>query len=429
MNTTITAPFCRFLPMKSPHRASRRVGRCLAVMSMATLAACNSQLPNALVCPSDQDAFAEMNKAAYAVVFEYKLNPNSNEVKYFTLGTCFAIGEHLLGTNSHVTEEFRKNPDGITITKVFGVQSGTGKVVTLLRAFTHPDYTGNPFRSPDVGLFTTQEALPSWLPLASDLEVSDLAAGDNLLLTGFPGEVNEAFPITPGTTVPQASALSGPITALRNHSDAEIVDPSNVDVVQHQIPTSKGTSGSALVRCGEVVAVHNAGLSRTVLQNENGQIKETVVPTAANNFGVHVRYMREMVNLFNNQSLQGFELPPTGNGGGQNPGGGQNQGVAAFAGNYAGNVTQPATAAHSYTFTVAQDGTVTGTSTWQQTGNFTLTGQVDATGNIAFTDDAQQRLGFNTGIYAGQIDANGNVAGGYFEGDTNNFIANWTASK
>lgn len=405
----------------------RRVVCHVGILLIAASGACNSQIPNALLCPSDQDSFSEMSQSTYAVVVEYKVGPNATDLAHFTLATSFAVGEHLLGTNSHVTEFFKEDQP-FPINKVYGVQSGTGATVTLLRALTHPEYTGNPFRSPDVGLLTTQEAMPMWLPLASDFEVSDLAVGDKLLLTGFPGDVDEQFPILPGTTVPQASALQGPITALRNHDDSQIVDPSNVDVVQHQIPTSKGTSGSALVRCGEVVAVHNAGLSRSVIQNVGGELKETVVPTAANNFGVHVRYMQEMVNLFTNQSIQGFELPPPFNPG-QNQGGQQGQGAAQFAGNYAGTMTQPATASHTFAFTIAQDGTITGTSTWPQTGNFALTGQVDATGNLAITDDAQQRMGFNTGIYAGQIAANGAVSGGYFEGNTNNFIGNWTAAK
>jgi Trypsin-like peptidase domain len=427
MNPNSASPHVRVASSEAHRHRTNGFVRSIGLLLIAAMGACNSQIPTALLCPSDQDSFAEMNKATYAVVVEFKVGPKAEDVAYFTLATSFAIGEHLLGTNSHVTNFF-KEEQPFPISKVYGVQSGTGATVTLLRALTHPEYTGNPFRSPDVGLLTTQEALPMWLPLASDFEVSDLAVGDQLLLTGFPGDVDEQFPITPGTTVPQASSLSGPITALRNHDDTQIVDPSNVDVVQHQIPTSKGTSGSALVRCGEVIAVHNAGLSRAVIQNVGGELKETVVPTAANNFGVHVRYMREMVTLFQNQTLQGFELPPPFNGG-QNPGGGQGQGVAQFAGNYAGNMTQPATATHSFTFTINQDGTITGTSTWPTTGNFTLTGEVDATGNIAITDDAQQRMGFNTGIYAGQIAANGQVSGGYFEGNTNNFIGNWTAAK
>ncbi len=355
------------------------------------------------------------------------IGPNPEDLVYIELGTAFAIGERLMATNAHVTDHFKTNTVA-PMEHVFAVQSGTGEVITLLRALTHPDYTGNPGNSPDVGLFTTQEALPAWLPLASEFEVSDLATGDRLLLTGFPGEVNDVIPIIPGVTVPQATSLSGPITALRAHDDTQAVDATNIDVIQHQIPTTPGTSGSPLVRCGEVVGVHNSGITQKVLQaGPNGTITEANIPSAGSNFGVHVRYIEEMVTLFNNQSIQGFELPPefTGQGGQPNQGGG----VAQFAGNYAGNITQPATAAHSFTYTVNQDGTVTGTSTWPNTGNFTLTGQVDAAGNVAITDDAQARLGFNTGIYAGQIAQNGAVMGSYFEGDTNNFIANWTASR
>lgn len=380
-----------------------------------------------LVCPDDQDEFAEMNKSTYAVVVKYKTGPNEQDVQYFTLATCFAIGEHLLGTNSHVTEFFREGQP-FPIEDVFGVQSGTGKVVKLLRALTHPDYTGDPLSSPDVGVLTVQESLPSWLPLADDLTLSDLSVGDGLLLAGFPGDVNDSLPITPGVTVPQATNFSGTITALRSHDVTQVVTPTNVDMLQHQIPTTGGTSGSALVRCGLVVAVHNAGISKSfVIVGNDGQLTSTVLPTAANSFGVHVKYMREMKTLFDAQSIQGFALPPAfipQN----NQGGGQNNIPAQFTGNFQGTMTQQ-NAQHTLTFTVGQDGKVTGTSTWPQTGNFNLTGTVDANGNFNIQDDAMATMGFNTGIYVGKIDANGQINGSYYEGDTNNFIGNWTGVK
>ena len=90
-------------------------------------------------------------------------------------------------------------------------------------------------------------------------------------------------------------------------------------------------------------------------------------------------------------------------------------------------MTQPPNAAHTFQFTVSQSGAVTGTSTWGS-GTFNLTGQVDATGNIAISDDAQN-VGFLVGIYTGTISANGAVTGQYFEGDTNNLIGNWSASR
>ena len=64
-------------------------------------------------------------------------------------------------------------------------------MVTLLRALTHPDYTGDPVASPDIGLFTTQETLSNKLSIATDAELTDLDLGDELLLSGFPGDVQD----------------------------------------------------------------------------------------------------------------------------------------------------------------------------------------------------------------------------------------------
>ena len=110
----------------------------------------------------------------------------------------------------------------------------------LRTGLTHPDYTGDPFTSPDVGLFTSAEVLPAELPIATESELESLDLADVLLLTGFPGDVDQFFPIIPNLTVPQATNLKGTITALRAHGQDEVVTPESVDVIQHQAPTTPG---------------------------------------------------------------------------------------------------------------------------------------------------------------------------------------------
>lgn len=262
-------------------------------------------------CPSDADTFQKMNAATYAVVLEFRVGPGANDLAYFALGTAFAIDERLMATNAHITEFFNELC-GVEITGVLGVQSGTGEVVDLLRALTHPDYDGDPIASPDVGLLTSQQPLPVILDLATTGQLSDLGLGDDLLLAGFPGDVTAATgSIIPGETVPQATSLSGRITALRAHSTTEVVTAENTDVIQHQIPTTQGTSGSALVRCGRVAAINNAGTVQVIVTvDAAGNLVPDTTPAANNNFGVHAKYITEMVELFEAQTLQGFELPP-----------------------------------------------------------------------------------------------------------------------
>lgn len=410
----------------TPARGLARLG----MIALAIAVGCTATPNLSSNCPSNSVTFEQMNEAAYAVVLRIRVGPGENDVQFFTLGTAFAIDDRLLATNAHVTEFFN-GLTGLQVEEVVAVQSGTGTVVTLLRALTHPDYTGDPVASPDIGLFTTQETLSNKLSIATDAEVADLDLGDELLLSGFPGDVQDLFEITPGVTVPQATSLTGNISALRSHDTTQVVTAENVDVIQHQIPTTPGTSGSALVRCGKVAAVHNAGtVTIIVTVNAQGDLVQDRTAAANNNFGVHAKYLREMVGLFEAQSIQGFELPPpfdAGNGGG---GGGQ-QGTA-FTGTYVGSVGAPANQ-NTFTFTVDNNGAFSGTSSWA-TGNFTLTGVVNVAGEVTFTDNANVLLeNFNQGTYTGTINATtGAASGQYFETDNGTQVSDtftWTATR
>ncbi len=95
-----------------------------------------------------------------------------------------------------------------------------------------------------------------------------------------------------------------------HHGQDEVVTPESVDVIQHQAPTP-GTSGSPLVHCGKVVPVNNAGTVKLVLvPNRQGEIEVKRRAAAANNFGVHARFLTEMISLCREQSVQGFDIPP-----------------------------------------------------------------------------------------------------------------------
>ncbi len=389
-------------------------------------------------CPSDATSFERMNAATYAVVLKIRNGPQPENVEYMTLGTAFAIGDRLLATNAHITEFFN-GLQGVQVEDVVGVQSGTGKVVKLLRALTHPDYNGDPLGSPDVGLLTSQDVLPVHLPFATEGEVASLRLGDGVQIAGFPGDVNEFIAITPGTSIPQATSLSGQITAFRNHASNVAVTPDNTDVIQHQAPTTPGTSGSAMVHCGKVIAANNAGTVKVVeIRIQNSETTTDRQAAAANNFGVHNRYLHEMVELFEDSAVQGFALPPAFVPAGGTTGPSPTQpgptepaptGIQAMTGTYQGGVNTPANASHGFAFAVAADGIVRGSSMWPQSGGFGLIGEIDAQGNIVMIDDAFERAGFMTGIYIGRIDAEGVASGVYAEGDENNVLASWAASR
>lgn len=395
----------------------------LPILGLLALGGCPPQTPpddgtdgqNGLAgCPSAQDTFGVMLPATYAVGFAY---PVGNETRFATVGTAFAIDRRLLATNGHVANAILDaGKEQTEITQVYAVQHGTGVVIELLRAIVHPDFTGSPLSSPDVALFTTKEQMPAWLTLAANAEVADIGVGDQLYLTGFPGDVNDFIPLTPGQTVPQATSLAGTLSALRAFDTSVTVTPANADIIQHQLPTSAGTSGSALTRCGVVVAAHNAGTVKLIITvGQDGQLTTSRTSTAANNFGIHVRHLNYLVGLFDDLAIQGEVLPPEFEGQG-------GDGVAQFAGTYAGSVTTPDHMAHTINFTVAADGALTGTVTWPA-GTFTITGQVTAAGALTMTNEFNDE-------YTGTVAADGSVTGTYtdysdFEGEQ----ANWTATK
>lgn len=381
-----------------------------------------------IACPTPQMMFDLMNRATYQVFGEF-IVAGEPDPRYIPVGTAWSVDDRVLVTNGHVAEFYSDAAEGgLQLSRAVAVQAGTGEVVELLRAIVHPDYTGDPLGSPDVALFTTKENLPSALTLGpDDVEVE---VGDEILLSGFPGDVDEFITAIPGLTVPQATSLTGQVTALRSHDVTQVVTMDNLDVIQHQAPTTPGTSGSAIVICDEVVAVNNAGTVRFVVSpGPDGEQQVERQAQASNNFGVHVRHIRDLMELFDDDALQGFELPVAavaqpGDGG---TGGGDpmTEGVADTI-VVAGSVDDPA-ASHVFAIEIHPDGTITGLSEWPETGQFTLVGQVNSDGTVVFVDDAPERLGFRRGTYEGVITSDTTIEGVYYEQSQEQNQWAWTA--
>lgn len=376
-------------------------------------------------CPAPQAMFDLINRATYQVFGEF-IVAGEAEPRYIPVGTAWGLDDRVLVTNAHVAEFYTDvAAGGLQLSRAVAVQAGTGEVVELLRAVVHPDYTGDPLGSPDVAVFTTKEAIPSVLTLGPD--TVEVEVGDEILLSGFPGDVEDVLPAIPGLTVPQATSLTGRVTSLRSHDLTEVVTDDNVDVLQHQAPTTPGTSGSAIVICDEVVAVHNAGTVRFVVSpGPDGSQNVERQAQASNNFGVHVRHIRALMTLFDDNAIQGFALPVAAES--QAPDGGSMAPAddAAEPLLVGGAVTDPA-AAHEFVIQINPDGTIEGISEWPETGQFTLTGQVNADGTVVFVDDAPERLGFRRGTYEGVITSDTTIEGVYYEQSQEQNTWGWTA--
>lgn len=291
-------------------------------------------------CPELSDSFDLLNAASYQVFGEQVVQDEQGQATlvHAFLGTAWAVGERYLATNAHVAEIFPQSAaQGVQLSRAIAVQSGTGTVVRLVRSYVHPDYDGSTLGTPDVALFETEQTLPVILPLAPADSI--LGLGDEIQIVGFPGDVDTVITVVPGETVPQATSLTGRVTARRSRDQTEAVTPATLDVYQHQAPTTPGTSGSAMFHCGLVAGINNAGTNRFVLTPDPAGGGGFIVDrqaAASNNFAVHVRYIHQLMEGLGSGALEGLALPvaaavaPAGGGGAgaSGPPGGPGAGVA-----------------------------------------------------------------------------------------------------
>lgn len=258
-------------------------------------------------CPLDREVLSRVAPATYAIVF--RALTATNEVNPVFAATAFAVGPNLLATNSHVTRALEALVAQAPYEDVVAVQAGTGTVVGLQLAVSHPGYADDPLSQPDVGLLTTTETLPTVLALAAADGVTSVSVTDDIYVVGFPGDVNEFVPIIPEQTIPQATALAGDVTALRNFDPSQPVTETSTDIIQHDAPTSPGMSGAPMSSCGLVVGVNNAGTIKQVLTPDaNGDLLVDRLGVASNNFGIDVKHLHGLMSEFGRGTLATFDL-------------------------------------------------------------------------------------------------------------------------
>jgi hypothetical protein len=258
-------------------------------------------------CPLDREVLSRVAPATYAIVFR-ALTP-ANELNPIFAATAFAVGPKLLATNAHVTRALEALVAQGPYEDVVAVQAGTGTVVELQLAVSHPGYVDDPLSQPDVGLLTTSETLPAVLTLAAADGTTSVSVTDDVYVVGFPGDVNEFVPIIPEQTIPQATALAGDVTALRNFDPSQAVTATSTDIIQHDAPTSPGMSGAPMSSCGLVVGVNNAGTIKQVLTPDaNGDLLVDRLGVASNNFGIDVKHLHRLMSEFATGTLAAFDL-------------------------------------------------------------------------------------------------------------------------
>jgi pSer/pThr/pTyr-binding forkhead associated (FHA) protein len=173
--------------------------------------------------------------------------------------TAFAVKPTILASNAHCAKAAQDFVDGGA--KIFAHlnESNDGsskpKMFEIKRFKGHPKYkhlVGSTI-TPDVGLFElADDEAPSTVTIAERPELKRLGTGDSLYALGFPGRtMDETSPVA--TFIP---SHVGRITdALGQKADAF----DDGWLVQHDGPTTPGTSGSPIFDAEKHVVAINAG--------------------------------------------------------------------------------------------------------------------------------------------------------------------------
>ena len=183
----------------------------------------------------------------------------------YCIATAFAVAEHLLATNAHVIESVADGLREGGSAQV--VQHETGTTFDIVQVWMHPGYRGDDSIGPDVGLLSVNETLPAILRLADNEALHRIAPFDPVRMYGFPGDVARSIDLDDfevGPARPRATAAVGIITAMRPFIPIQNATPDSSLVVQHDLRSVGGDSGSPILNDdGNVVAVNARGDSET----------------------------------------------------------------------------------------------------------------------------------------------------------------------
>ena len=164
--------------------------------------------------------------------------------------TAFAVRPQVLATNAHCIAAARKQ-----ISVVALENEGRGSIsFTVSDLRMHPGYREGDQHvlTPDVGVMTIAGRAATVLSLATPQELAQLGAGDDVYLIGFPGRPMDS-------NNPAATFLAAHIGRVTSAAGRPGPLGDNW-LVQHDAPTTHGTSGSPLFNGrGKVVAINAGG--------------------------------------------------------------------------------------------------------------------------------------------------------------------------
>ena len=193
--------------------------------------------------------------------------------------TAFAIRPSVLATNAHCVVAAQQAGGNIVALENEGKRTVSFPVVDM---HAHPGYRDNDANAltPDVGIVNINGKATMVLTIASQKELADLSSGDVVGLIGFPGRLMD--PTTPIATF--LGAHVGRVTTAKGKTGSF----ADMWLIQHDAPTTHGTSGSPIFNsAGHVVAVNAGGYLESDTETVAGR-KTEVVKGSPYKFGMRI---------------------------------------------------------------------------------------------------------------------------------------------
>lgn len=198
--------------------------------------------------------------------------------------TAFAVQPSLLVTNAHCVNALKLKGGTPIVT-----QNDSGGTIRhrILATQIHPGYKAsrNNADSPDLGLLRVDGKMLKTVTIANDAELRALGPGDDVFVLGFPGRVMD--PQSPSLTF-----LQGHIGRLTAMGEQAADSPTNRTLIQHDVVTRGGNSGSPIFnQYGHVIGVHSAHMDDEEEVRLNGQ-RTTVVDSSPYRIGMRIDLLK-----------------------------------------------------------------------------------------------------------------------------------------
>lgn len=271
------------------------VGAALLVLLLAALAGL------ALMRHGADEALAEAAQKYEQAVGVVVLTGNEGP---FPFGTAWAVGDHVLATNSHVAkpvgEILQKGGDVYVV-----LNKNPDKKFRITQAVFHPLYEGahtnmdgheSAVPAYDVGLLVVKEKLPVAFHIAPQSELKNLRSGYRVAYLGFPSEGMAGGGVDPRN--PVATMQSGIVTSVTDWWLSK-ADFDKALLVQHNLAATGGASGSPIFNAsGDVIALLSAGnIIGQVQVGPDGSAQVIRAPSAAMvNFAQRADLLQEFID-------------------------------------------------------------------------------------------------------------------------------------